>query len=157
MRLAQRRYEDPRRYMSAKWEWGTWHDKRFETDERVISMSSLLSIARSAQEAATHSMLLTAQFCVLEWATVRYFMTQPIRTQWKSDGQHRYVRQDIRDSAQTAATRTMLLIARVSDITNSCCKGVLVNKALALAKKHMTWTKGSHESWDEKRLSWLWI
>ena len=83
-------------------------------------------------------------------------VTQPIRTQWKSHGQHPYERQDIRDSAQTAATFRMLLVVRVSDITNSCCKGVLVNKVLALVKKHTTWTKGSHESWDEKRLCWLW-
>ena len=81
------------------------------------------------------------------------FVTQSIRTQWKSDGQHPCVRQDIRDSAQTAATRAMLLVVRVSDTTNSCCKGVLMNKVLALSKKHTNWTWGSHESWDEKRWS----
>ena len=68
------------------------------------------------------------------------FVTQSIRTQWKSDGQHPCVRQDIRDSAQTAATRAMLLVVRVSDTTNSCCKGVLMNMVLALSKKHTTWT-----------------
>ena len=64
-----------RRSMSAKWEWYTWHDKRFAIDDYVISMSSSSPVARSAQEAATHSMLLVAQSYVLEWATVRHLMT----------------------------------------------------------------------------------
>ena len=57
--------------MNAKWEWDTWHDERFAIDDCIISMSPSPPVARSAQEAATHSMLLTAQSsCVLEWATV---------------------------------------------------------------------------------------
>ena len=70
-RLAQSRWEGPRRHMNAKWKWDTWHDKRFATDDCVISMSPSPCVARSVQEAATHSMLLTAQSCFLEWATVR--------------------------------------------------------------------------------------